>query len=143
MESNDTMAVNAKTFRKIAKMIRRLVVHIRKEKSLPEKLAREAFDQIDDLAKEALFAKPRNCDVGTEEEQKYRFKAYCDKHYDLTKHRGCEGCPARNYIAGWGVPYCQLRWSQMPYEAKGIFTQPSNQSPSCDTSSASSHARAE
>ena len=64
----------------------------------------------------ALSAPPRNCDVGTEEEQKYRFKAYCDKHFDLIEQRGCEGCPARNYIAGWGVPYCQLRWSQMPYE---------------------------
>ena len=66
----------------------------------------------------ALSVPPRNCDVGTDEEQKYRFKAYCNKHYDLIEHRGCEGCPARNYIAGWGVPYCQLRWAQMPYEAK-------------------------
>lgn len=76
------------------------------------------LDQIERWAQAALAEPPRNCDVGTEEEQKRMFKEYCGKHYDLTKHRGCEGCPARNYIAGWGVPYCQLRWEQLPYEAE-------------------------
>ena len=63
MKANDTMAVNAKTFCKVAKNIRRLIDHIRKEKSLSEKLAKETFDQIDDLVNEALIAKPRNCDM--------------------------------------------------------------------------------
>ena len=70
------------------------------------------------IAESAIAIPLRNCDVGTAEEQKRRFKEYCDKHYDLIEHHGCKGCPARNYIEGWGVPYCQLKWAQMPYEAK-------------------------
>ena len=64
----------------------------------------------------AALAKPqRNCDVGSAEEQKYRFKEYCDRHFDKIKD-GCKECPARDHINGWGVPYCQLKWEQMPYD---------------------------
>lgn len=114
MEANDTMAVNAKTFRKIAKMIRRLVDHIRKEKSLSEKLAREAFDQIDDLAKEALLAKPRNCDVGTADEQARRMDVYCSMHGK--DESGCYRCEKCKLMC---VYRCELAWAQMPYEEGG------------------------
>lgn len=63
----------------------------------------------------ALADPIRNCDVGSAEEQKYRFKEYCDRHFDKIKH-GCKECPTRDYINGWGVPYCQLKWEQMPYK---------------------------
>ena len=117
METNDQTAVNAKRFRKVAKMIRRLIDHIRKEKSLPEKLARESFDQIDDLAKEALIAPPRNCDVGTAKEQEKRFDDFVqDRRGDLD----CTGkCPAHNGV-DFGVVACVLQWAQMPYEEGGI-----------------------
>ena len=52
---------------------------------------------------------PRNCDVGTFEEQRKRFKAFCrDRQYGL-----CDGCPVvRN-------GFCTLYWAQMPYEEGG------------------------
>ena len=123
MKADDTMAVNAKTFRKIAKMIRRLVDHIRKEKSLPEKLARETFDQIDDLTKEALIVKPRNCDIGTAEEQVRRYHNFTGR-YNPCSYKGyarcAEDCPVHKKLTqeGHGELLCQLEWAQMPYDAK-------------------------
>lgn len=120
MEADDTMMVNAKTFRKIAKMIRRLVDHIRKEKSLPEKLARETFDQIDDLAKEALITPPRNCDMGTSEEQAERFENFCLKHIGCAEETGgrhCVGCPLEKASRNI-TQKCELYWAQTPYEAE-------------------------
>ena len=113
METNNMAAVNAKRFRKIAKMLRRLVDHIRKEESLPEQLAKESFDQVDDLAKEALIAKPRNCDVGTAEEQAERYGRYCDKFTGDGMH--CETCPCCGKI-----PFgkCEFAWAQMPYDSE-------------------------
>ena len=73
-----------------------------------------ACDKLD-----AALALPlRNCDVGTSEEQKYRFKEYCDRHFDTGRY-GCKECPVRDYIKGWGIPYCQLKWAQMPCEEGG------------------------
>ena len=117
MEANDPTAVNAKRFRKIAKMIRRLVDHIRKETSLPEKLARETFDQVDDLATEALIATPRNCDVGTAEEQIARFDAECLAIRKRNTVEPCAGCPCSSN--GEGTEDCQLRWAQLPYMEGG------------------------
>ena len=114
MEANDTIAINAKTFCKIAKMICRIVDHIRKEKFLPEKLAREAFDQIDDLAKEALIAKPRNCDVGTALDQSQRFMDFCRPG---NRPPNCEKCKV--YPNRMNKYWCQLEWAQLPYEEGG------------------------
>ena len=103
-------AVNVRMFRKIAQNIRRLVDHIRKEKSLPENLAREAFDQIDDLAIEALIAPPRNCDVGTADEQSERFDKFCDEQC----MKSCKSCPV--YKEMTTDIECFAKWAQMPYE---------------------------
>ena len=60
----------------------------------------------------AISAPPRNCDVGTAEEQSERFDAHC------RKHMGCLTCPLREKDGG--VPkYCEFVWSQMPYEEGG------------------------
>ena len=48
-------------------------------------------------AKHALSAPPRNCDIGTPEEQEKRFENYTAKHWHLGK--------------------TAFQWSQMPYEA--------------------------
>lgn len=56
----------------------------------------------------ALSAPPRQCDVGTPEEQSERMeKAVCSKHY------GCVRCPLRK------AKYsdCSLGWAQTPYAA--------------------------
>ncbi len=63
----------------------------------------------------ALSAPPRNCDVGTAEEQAERHKAYCRKHYTPDALGGnCRKCPLKDR-RGWS---CQLAWAQTPYEAQ-------------------------
>ena len=61
----------------------------------------------------ALAAPPRNCDVGTAEEQAVRFDAFVqDRRGDLN----CTGkCPAHNGV-DFGVVNCVLQWTQTPYE---------------------------
>ena len=64
-------------------------------------------------AMRAYDGKPRNCDVGTEEEQAERQKAYCRKHFTPDKVGGnCRKCPLKDR-RGWS---CQLAWAQTPYE---------------------------
>lgn len=46
----------------------------------------------------ALAAPPRNCDVGTKDEQHARFKAFCQE-------RNCIKCPF------YGVADCEVEWS--------------------------------
>ena len=48
---------------------------------------------------------PRNCDVGTVDEQLKRFSAFC-------MSRKCNECPFVSSTYG----ECGVRWSQMPYE---------------------------
>ena len=52
----------------------------------------------------ALSAPPRQCDVGTPEEQRERFNAYCDQ-------RVCESCDL-------DMNGCRFQWAQMPYAAE-------------------------
>ena len=62
----------------------------------------------------ALYsAPPRNCDVGTAEEQAVRFADYCFANQDGVV---CDDdCPQRHTIAG-----CELAWAQMPYEESEV-----------------------
>ena len=67
------------------------------------------YEKILEVVNAALSAPPRNCDVGTPEEQSARFDAHC------RKHMGCLTCPLREKDGG--VPkHCELAWAQMPYE---------------------------
>ena len=65
----------------------------------------------DDVIDAALSALPRNCDVGTEEKQYERFRAFCDK-YD----KDCTGCPCDGLTCS--LAYCFAKWAQMPYVEK-------------------------
>ena len=56
----------------------------------------------------ALSSPPRNCDVGTVDEQLNRFSAFC-------MSRKCNECPFVSSTYG----ECCVRWSQMPYEEGG------------------------
>lgn len=60
----------------------------------------------------ALAKPPRNCDVGTAEEQARRYEELCDSH---TCGSICSGscCPLYDYDCS---PFA---WEQMPYEARG------------------------
>ena len=56
-----------------------------------------------DKAKSALATPPRNCDVGTADEQIKRFKRFCDSK-------------SMKYCWGRGCRKCIAQWLQMPYE---------------------------
>ena len=62
-----------------------------------------------DIVSAALAAPPRNCDVGTAEEQDNRMDVYCQT-------RKCESCPLWDNVNN-GVR-CEFAWAQMPYEAE-------------------------
>lgn len=78
------------------------------------KMSLSLFD-ISNIAKSALAALPRNCDVGAAEEQVQRFKDFCLPRVGKCSENGT--CPARYPLNKFGVPYCQLKWAQLPYEA--------------------------
>lgn len=59
-------------------------------------------------ANDALSAPPRQCDVGTGEEQTSRLRAVCNKFKP-----SCNGC---KYITDLQKVNCWLAWAQMPYE---------------------------
>ena len=63
--------------------------------------------EAQDMAKAALSAPPRNCDVGTTEEQSRRYEKLCDSH---TCGSSGSDCPLYDYDCS------QIAWSQMPYE---------------------------
>lgn len=66
----------------------------------------DEVDKIRSKINAALSAPPRNCDVGTAEEQNNRFKRFCD-----SKSMG--------YCWGRGCRKCMAQWGQMPYEEGG------------------------
>ena len=66
---------------------------------------------ISECARAALFAPPRNCDVGTADEQHARFYSFCDKIEE------CKECPL--WRGGGLTSKCSVYWGQMPYEEGG------------------------
>ncbi len=71
---------------------------------------------IEREARAALAAPPRNCDVGTVEEQFARFRKFCKKDsmdsFESTAYCAYE-CPCGNNYD------CKLAWAQMPYSEGG------------------------
>ena len=59
----------------------------------------------------ALSALPRNCDIGTAEEQSERYEKFCYAH--RSREKGCGGCPLCDIVC------CGFAWLQMPYEEGG------------------------
>ena len=70
------------------------------------------LNQIERWAEAALDEPPRNCDVGTAEEQYARVLAFCKRHKVGFR---CVDCP----VNGVFPKNCALIWSQMPYEDGG------------------------
>ena len=75
----------------------------RREKATVTKAVIEAVNAIED----AIAAPPRNCDVGTTDEQVERFQWFCDT-------RPCDGCTLKNKVNE--TLDCAIHWAQMPYE---------------------------
>ena len=70
------------------------------------------YSELFGIANAALSAPPRNCDVGTAEEQAERFDEFCYNH--RSREKGCGDCPLLE-----GGPCCELAWTQMPYGEGG------------------------
>ena len=66
-----------------------------------------------DYAKSALSSPPRNCDIGTPEEQAERFHSFCESNKQCGDVYSCECCQLNS------IEDCELAWSQMPYEEGG------------------------
>ena len=66
-----------------------------------------------DKAKAALAVPPRNCDVGTDEEQSRRYEELCDRH-TCGSRCSASGCPMYEHDCS---PFA---WGQMPYEEGGV-----------------------
>jgi len=62
---------------------------------------------LEDVVLPALAKPPRNCDVGTAEEQDARYNKLCEPL------RSCGQCPV--YVKSQGVDHCEFVWAQMPY----------------------------
>jgi len=68
----------------------------------------EHLERLVEKAKAALAKPPRNCDVGTVEEQCVRYSRFCRQHAPCDNGN----CPLR-------VAYdCKFTWGNMPYEPK-------------------------
>ena len=72
---------------------------------------RSIAHNISECARSALSAPPRNCDVGTADEQHARFYSFCDKIEE------CKECPL--WRGGGLTSKCSVYWGQMPYEEGG------------------------
>lgn len=73
------------------------------------------LEQIEKWAKVALSAPPRNCDVGTVEEQKERFDAFCNAQ--PRERYGCD-CNLQKNRQGLCEGLCEFAWAQTPYAAQ-------------------------
>lgn len=58
-----------------------------------------------EAVKQALDAPPRNCDVGTADEQSKRHVGWCDRLNHCSRTHSCRECFAK--------------WAQMPYKEGG------------------------
>ena len=78
------------------------------------------YGEAIDKCRAALAKPPRQCDVGTAEEQVERFENFCLKHIGCAEETGgrhCVGCPlekASKHI----TQKCELYWAQMPYNER-------------------------
>lgn len=64
-------------------------------------------------ARAALAEPPRNCDIGTAEEQAKRMDAYCTSYREcIGGCWRCDNCPLCS------IHRCELAWAQMPYVEK-------------------------
>jgi len=70
-----------------------------------------------DIARAALSAPPRNCDVGTAKEQAKRWNEFCSRYFNFDINpafkafHACDACPLKDY-----EDECMFAWLQMPFE---------------------------
>ena len=103
---------NAAKMREALSRILGIADHLQTRFAIP-KLASEEISELKQIAESALSTPPRNCDVGTVEEQAERFHAFCASNKKCGDVYSCERCQFNS------VEDCELAWAQMPYEEGG------------------------
>ena len=91
----------------------------KKEITIPYWRVAELLNEVkaaQDMAKAALAKPPRNCDVGTAEEQEKRFNSFCKTHLSGTRSICSAQCPR---VGCRSMFHCLTKWLQMPYEVGG------------------------
>lgn len=93
-----------------------LYSRIREEAELDGEMSNDHAIQLGFITNMLEKFPPRNCDVGTAEEQVARRHAYCYRMMEQNNHC-CGPCPCYKFVNG-EVQSCTLLWAQMPYEAE-------------------------
>lgn len=104
MQSNNMKAMR-EALEQIAKLMDRILVRTELDDEI-HRIALEAQNMADGV----LSLSPRNCDVGTAEEQSRRFCAFCRPRLEP-----CDGCPC---LEGSRHGRCEFIWAQMPYKGE-------------------------
>ena len=104
--SNNRGNVNAAELREALESTEELLEHFAK----PGTMLGDAFALHMRDNRAALAEPPRNCDVGTVEEQTRRLRANCEKYKP-----SCKGC---KFFTDIQRENCWLKWAQMPYEKR-------------------------
>lgn len=79
-------------------------------------LSWDEFNDSQKMLRAALSAPPRQCDVGTAEEQAQRFEKFCKKS-SMSSFGASAYCAYE--CACKDCSCCELAWAQMPYEQEG------------------------
>ena len=100
---------NAAKMRETLILVQKKINYLIGSLTVPNSLVSNRME-INGIINAALAATPRNCDVGTAEEQAERYGRYCDKFTSDGMH--CETCPCCGKIP---LGKCEFAWMQMPY----------------------------
>ena len=66
-------------------------------------------------AMRAYKGEPRNCDVGTWQQQEKRFESFCNRF----RHDYCRGCSlGEEFFENHEIGECRLAWAQRKYESE-------------------------
>ena len=107
---------NAAKMREALRQVSRVAVEMTRKTVTGESEDRKTVDEwalrLCDIVSAALAEPPRNCDVGTDEEQSRRYEELCDRH-TCGSRCSLSGCPMYEYDCS---PFA---WGQMPYEEGG------------------------
>ena len=102
----------AKKMREALSRILWIADHLQTRFVIP-KFSSEEILELKQIAEAAISATPRNCDVGTVEEQAKRFHSFCKSNKQPGDVYSCERCQLNS------IEDCELAWAQMPYEEGG------------------------
>ena len=107
---------NSAKMREALRQVSRVAVEMTCKTVTGEPEDRKTVDEwalrLCDIVSAALASPPRNCDVGTDEEQSRRYEELCDRH-TCGSRCSASGCPMYEHDCS---PFA---WGQMPYEEGG------------------------